>query len=64
MQNKNNGPKLRSEVIVNITSQTENFSRFDVSLASHVIDDLTEEAIANQVVCYKDKFDTNSLTLH
>ena len=56
MQNENNGPELRSEVIVNTTLQIENFSRIAVSLASHVIDDLTEEAIANPVVCSKDKF--------
>ena len=53
IQDDNNyGPEFRSEVIVDTTSQMENFSIYDVSLVSLIIDDLTEDAISNPVVCY------------
>ena len=42
-------PEFRSEVIVNATSQMENFSIYDVSL---VIDNLVEDALSNPVVCH------------
>ena len=49
MQDINDKMELRSELLANITSQMENFSTKDVSLASLVIEDLTKEAI----VCCK-----------
>lgn len=45
---------MRSEVIVNITSQPGNLTANDVSITSSVIEDLTDEAIINPEVCHKD----------
>ena len=44
--------EIRSEVIVETTSQMENLSIYDVSLVSLIIDDLTEDAVSNPVVSY------------
>ena len=51
IQDNNGGPEIRSEAIVNITSQPANFSADDVSITTLVIDDLTVEAINNPEVC-------------
>ena len=44
---------MRSEAIVNITSQPQNFTASHVSITTLVIEDLTGEAIANPEVCDK-----------
>ena len=41
---------MRSEAIVNVTSQPENFTADDVSLTTLIIEELTREAIVNQEV--------------
>ena len=51
IQDNNGRPDIRSEAIVNITSQPTNFTASDVSITTLVIDDLTQEAITNMEVC-------------
>ena len=43
---------MRSQAIVNITSRPQNFTASHVYLTTLVIENVTEEAIVNQEVCY------------
>ena len=42
---------MRSEAIVNITSEPQNFTADDVSITTFVIQELTKDAIVNPEVC-------------
>ena len=49
-QDSGASPEVRSQAIVNVTSQSDNFTTDDVSIAALVIEDLTSDAIANEEV--------------
>ena len=49
-QDSDVSPEVRSQAIVSVTSQSDNFTTDDVSIAALVIEDLTSDAIANEEV--------------